>query len=257
MKTIRSFKVEKLQGFVFETREEMGKFAAHDIAWMMKAMLSSKSTINVMFAAAPSQNDMLKALIMDPAIDWTRVNAFHMDEYIGLTAEAPQGFGNFLRTAIFGKKPFASVNFIDATATNAQQEALRYEQVLKENPLDICLLGVGENGHIAFNDPPVADFHDSRLVKVVELEERCRLQQVNDGCFNSIDEVPAHALTVTIPALLSASTMFCVVPNKRKAKAISTMLYDSVSISCPASILRTHESAKLYLDDDAASMIKF
>lgn len=256
MKTARYFKVEKLQGYVFATHDEMGKFAAYDIASMMKAMLALKTSINVMFAAAPSQNDMLAALAADPAIDWSRVNAFHMDEYIGLPAEAPQGFGNFLRNAIFDKKSFASVNFIDATATDAQQEALRYEQVLKENPLDICLLGVGENGHIAFNDPPVADFHDSKLVKVVELEQKCRMQQVNDGCFNNIDEVPTCAITVTIPALLSASAMFCVVPNERKAEAIAAMLYDPVSTACPASILRTHEAVKLYLDDGAASMLK-
>lgn len=256
MKTTRYFKIDKLRGYIFSTREEMGEFAAYDIAGMIKAMLASKPTINVMFAAAPSQSDMLGDLAADTSIDWSRVNAFHMDEYIGLAADAPQGFGNFLSNAIFDKKPFASVNLINPVASDAQQEALRYEELLKANPLDICLLGVGENGHIAFNDPPVADFNDSRLVKVIELEQKCRMQQVNDGCFSSIDEVPTHALTVTVPALLSASAMFCVVPNERKAQGVADMLQGPIGTACPASALRTHEAVKLYLDDEAASMLK-
>lgn len=251
-----TFFKDKLEVKIFETRAQMGLDAGTDIANCMLNLLKTKPFINVMFAAAPSQNDTLKTLVDRTDIPWNRVNAFHMDEYVGLEESHPAGFRNFLKKAIFDLKPFASINLLNGNSPDATLEASRYGALLKDHPLDICVLGVGENGHIAFNDPPVANFSDPLLVKVVELEQRCRQQQVNDGCFASISQVPTHALSATIPALVNASYMFCSVPAPTKAQAIFHMLNDDISTSCPATILRTHENAKLYLDSDSSSLLK-
>ncbi len=248
-------KVDKLQVFVAESRAQMGVISGQDVAMMLKVLLEEKDELNVMFAAAPSQNDVLAELISDRDIDWTRINGFHMDEYIGLSADAPQGFGNFLRERIFGKLPFKHVYYIDIAAKDPQAEADRYEQILKDHPMDVCILGVGENGHVAFNDPGEAKFDDERLVKTVQLDERCRQQQVNDGCFATIDDVPKTAMTVTIPGLCRAKAMFCVVPTTNKAEAIGRMLCGEIDELCPASILRRKNGARLYLDPAAASQI--
>jgi glucosamine-6-phosphate deaminase len=176
-----------------------------------------------------------------------------MDEYIGLPADAPQGFGNFLRAHIFDRVPFASVNLIDSSAVDAALESDRYGKLLDENLPDVVVMGIGENGHIAFNDPPVADFRDSKTVKAVKLDEICRNQQVNDGCFALIDEVPTHALTLTVPALTRAPYLFCIVPAPSKAWAVKETLTGSIDEHCPASVLRTHDNAILYLDRDSAA----
>lgn len=252
---MRNFQVDKLNVKAFETRVEMGEIAALDIKNKFCELLKQKEEINVIFAAAPSQNDVLKSLTLDKDIEWNRINAFHMDEYIGLSKDAPQGFGNFLKEHIFGLVPFKSVNYIDCTAENPEKEAERYSKILAENPTDVVIMGIGENGHIAFNDPPVADFNDKALVKPVKLDEICRNQQVNDGCFKSIDEVPTHALTLTVPALVRAPYLFCIVPAPTKANAVKETLTGSIDEHCPASILRTQDNAILYLDKDSSALI--
>lgn len=252
---LKEFTCDNLNVRVFDSRKAMGETAGKEAAAYIKSLLRKKESINVMFAAAPSQNETLAELIADTDIDWSRINAFHMDEYVGLAPEHPAGFRNFLNRTIFGLKNFKNVNLINGNAADAWEEAARYDRLLREHPLDVCLLGVGENGHIAFNDPPVADFEDRMYVKVVELEQRCRQQQVNDGCFDSIDQVPTHALTVTIPGLTQAGAMFCSVPAATKAEAISHMVGDEISTACPATVLRRHPCAKLYVDQDAGSGI--
>ena len=233
----------------------MGEDAAKDIKDKIKELLSKKAEINMIFAAAPSQNDVLASLVADKSIEWNRVNAYHMDEYIGLDKDAPQGFGNFLKEHIFGLVPFKSVYYIDISAVDPEREADRYAMLLAENPTDIVVMGIGENGHIAFNDPPVADFNDKRLVKPVKLDEICRNQQVNDGCFKHIDDVPTHAMTLTVPALMSAPYQFCIVPAPTKAKAVYETLNGNIDEHCPASILRTKKNAVLYLDADSAKLL--
>lgn len=253
---MKTFKQDKLTVKVFENRTLMGEDAAKDIAARLKALLSEKEEVNVIFAAAPSQNDVLAALVADTSIEWNRINAYHMDEYIGLSKDAPQGFGNFLKAHIFGLVPFKSVNYIDITATDPDAEAARYSEVLKNNPTDVVVMGIGENGHIAFNDPPVADFKDEKVVKPVKLDEVCRQQQVNDGCFASLDEVPTHALTLTVPTLVNAPYLFCIVPAATKANAVYETLNGSIDEHCPASILRLQENAILYLDDKSSALLK-
>ena len=255
MKIIQEMFVDQLSVRAFDTRTDMGECAGTEAAEAIRRVIAEKGVANVMFAAAPSQNETLETLVNAEGIDWSKVNAFHMDEYVGLEAAHPAGFRNFLKRAIFDKKNCRSVNLLNGNAENPFEEAMRYERILRDNPLDVCLCGVGENGHIAFNDPPVADFRDPRLVKVVELEDVCRLQQVHDGCFQHIGQVPTHALTVTIPGMTGAKAMYCTVPAATKAQAVYHMLRDAISEKCPATILRKHPNAKLYLDRDSAQLI--
>lgn len=252
---MRTLKKDNLTVEIYENRTLMGEAAARDIKAKIMELLSQKAQINMIFAAAPSQNDVLKSLVEDKEIEWSRVNAYHMDEYIGLDKDAPQGFGNFLKDHIFGLVPFKSVNYIDITAVDPEKEAERYGKLLNENPTDIVVMGIGENGHIAFNDPPVADFKDTRIVKPVKLDEVCRQQQVNDGCFKSIDDVPTHAITLTVPTLVRAPYLFCIVPASTKARAVYETLNGSIDEHCPASVLRTHDNAKLYLDNESSNLL--
>lgn len=254
---MKTFKKDELTVNVYETRTLMGEAAAKDIKNKIKELLLKKAEINMIFAAAPSQNDVLKALVEDKDVEWNRINAYHMDEYIGLDKDAPQGFGNFLKAHIFGLVPFKSVHYIDITAKDPEKEAERYGKLLVENPADIVIMGIGENGHIAFNDPGVADFNDKKVVKPVKLDDICRRQQVNDGCFKSIDCVPTHAMTLTVPTLVKVPWLFCIVPAATKAKAVCETINGEICERCPASILRTRKNAILYLDENSSALLDF
>ena len=251
---MKEFTADKLTVKIMPNRTEMGVVAASDIVAAIKEALSKKDEINMIFAAAPSQNDVLQSLV-ESDVEWNRINAFHMDEYIGLDKSAPQGFGNFLVDHIFGKVPFKSVNLIDCSATDPEAECERYSQLLEENPVDIIIMGIGENGHIAFNDPWVADFKDTKKAKPVLLDEVCRQQQVNDGCFASIDLVPKSAITLTCPVFMEAPQLFCIVPAITKANAVKNTVYGEINEECPATVLRQHPAAVLYMDADSASLL--
>lgn len=235
---------------IFETREEMGKAAAREAAQTLRELLEKQEYINCIFAAAPSQNEFLDALVQED-LPWDRINAFHMDEYIGLQQGSQESFSGFLNRAIFDRVPFRSVNLLNGMA-DPQEECARYTKLLEATPPDVVFMGIGENGHIAFNDPPVADFNDPLKIKVVELDQACRMQQVHDKCFPSIDEVPKEALTLTVPTLLSAKYLFCIVPGKLKAAATAAALTGEISTKCPASILRTHKNCRMYIDKACA-----
>lgn len=239
----------------FPSRAEMGRKAAADVTARIATLLGQQRQVNMIFAAAPSQNDFLAALVADPSIDWGRINAFHMDEYVGLAADAPQGFGNFLRDKLFGKVPLREVFYLNGQNGDPEAECRRYADLLRQYPADIVCLGIGENGHIAFNDPHVALFDDPERVKIVDLDPQCRTQQVHDGCFASLDEVPTHALTLTIPALTAGRSLYCIVPAATKARAVKRTLQGSISTECPATVLRRHPSARLYLDADSAALL--
>ena len=251
---LRTFMAGKLPVRIYDSRKSMGEAAAADVAACIQKLLTEKAGISMIFAAAPSQNEFLEALAARPDIEWKRIHALHMDEYVGLPADAPQGFGNFLRKAIFDKVPFASVDYI-GTGADPDETCRRYADILQAKPADIVCMGIGENGHIAFNDPHVADFNDPLPVKKVALDETCRLQQVHDGCFRSIDEVPRYAITLTIPTMIRVKHIFCIVPAPTKAKAVQETVCGPVSEKCPASILRTHENAILYTDTDSATLL--
>jgi glucosamine-6-phosphate deaminase len=236
----------------FLDRDQMGKAAASDVAAELRSRLANQPAVRMVFAAAPSQQELLDALVGEPDIDWSRVTAFHMDDYVGLPADAPQRFANWLRDALFDRLPFGAVHLIDADA-EPEKAASDYAALLAERPIDLVCLGIGVNGHIAFNDPPVADFDDPLAVKVVELDEVCRQQQVDDGCFPSFAAVPTEAITLTVPRLLAADRMFCVVPGPAKAPAVRRTIHDEISTACPATALRTHPACVLYLDAESAS----
>jgi glucosamine-6-phosphate deaminase len=255
---MKIFKVDRLEVRGAEDRAALGLAAAAAVCGAIGEMLARKEagrgsvaggswaggsvaggSVNVMFAAAPSQNEFLAALVRMP-VDWSRVNGFHMDEYIGLAEDAPQGFGNFLRERLVGCVPFRTFSFM--------RTIQEYAHILAEQPMDIVVLGIGENTHLAFNDPHAALFDDPELVKVVELDEDCRAQQVGDGCFGALEEVPLGAMTVTIPVLMRAEYIFGVVPGAGKAEAVRRTLYEEVSERYPATILRRHPKAVLFLD---------
>lgn len=254
---VKNGKVDMLSYKVYQTRAQMGAAAASDAAEYIKNLLNEKSEINIIFAAAPSQNEMLAGLIASD-IDFSKINAFHMDEYIGLPADAPQLFANFLKNALFSKVSFKSVNLIDSTATDPEAECDRYAALLEKFPPDVVCMGIGENGHIAFNDPGtgMADFSDPKTVKKVVLDDVCRNQQVNDGCFSSLSDVPNYALTLTVPTLFAGKRIFCVVPAKTKADAVKNTLYGEINESCPATVLRNHTDATLYCDADSGIYVK-
>lgn len=254
MKACNEMYTDKLKVMISSDRRQMGIKAAEDVVDAINKVINERGTVNMIFAAAPSQDDFFAA-IKTMSVDWSKINAFHMDEYIGLDKDAVQGFGNFLKARLFDVKPFKSVNCLDGSA-NIEEECQRYEALLRSYPADIVCMGIGENGHIAFNDPHVASFDDSSWVKVVDLDQKCRIQQVNDGCFESVDQVPTHALTLTVPALVSPEYVFCIVPASTKAEAVKATLEGPISEVCPASVLRQHEKAVLYIDKDSASLIE-
>lgn len=240
-------------GFRHETypgRAEMGAAAARDIAAHLRALLVHKPLVRMIFASAPSQADMLSALAVAPGIDWSRVIAFHMDEYVGLDLQHPAAFGPWLVRHFLGRVPIGAAHLIEPGA-DPKATAHDYAALLAEAPIDIVCLGIGVNGHIAFNDPPVADFADPLDVKVVTLDETCRQQQVDEACFPTLDAVPTEAITLTVPRLLRSSRMFAVVPGAIKRDAVSRTLHGPIETACPASALRTHLDCKLYLDKDA------
>ncbi|MCL2347523.1 MAG: glucosamine-6-phosphate deaminase [Planctomycetaceae bacterium] len=246
---IKKFLTELLQVEVYPTRRQMGEAAGKAAVRAISHAVGKQGSARVIFAAAPSQNEMLATLAADQTVDWPKVTAFHMDEYIGLSPDAPQRFSRYLKSHLFDRAPFASVHFLGWQSP--EHECDHYAKLLAEKPIDIVCLGIGENGHLAFNDPPVADFDDPVLVKMVVLDNVCRQQQVNDGCFPDIDAVPKNAVTLTIPALMSAGTLICTVPGKTKHAAVQKTLRDVISTNCPSTILRRHNDCTLFLDVDS------
>lgn len=247
--------VDALKVKVFDTRQQMGESAAKDVIDKIKELLGQQDLVNIIFAAAPSQNEFLDALAQADEVEWSRVNAFHMDEYIGLERDHPERFSNFLKERIFDRVPLHHVYYLNNNGLDPTAESQRYTQLLKQFPVDIVCMGIGENAHVAFNDPHVADFNDPQWVKTVQLEEASRQQQVHDNCFASIAEVPVSAITLTVPALLQAAYIYCMVPGKNKANAVSHTLHDTIQEQYPSTVLRKHQHAILYLDADSASKI--
>lgn len=246
---------DRLQVQRYANRQALGEAAAQDAAAHLRQLLSQQAVVRMVFAAAPSQNEFLAALAAAPDIDWSRIHAFHMDEYIGLENSAPQRFSQFLRQHLFDLVQPGEVHLIPSDGDPAAI-CEEYSQKLNAAPIDVVCLGIGENGHLAFNDPPVADFNDPLSVKVVELDDACRQQQVNDGCFATFDAVPTHAVTLTLPALLRGLRLFCMVPGATKRAAVQATLHDDISTACPATCLRLHPGCTLYTDSDACPEVE-
>jgi glucosamine-6-phosphate deaminase len=240
---------------IYQTRDVMGAAAGEVVAQKIESLLGGQDFVNIIFASAPSQNEFLTALSKVGTIEWERINAFHMDEYIELPANDPRTFAYYLDDKIFGRRNFRSINYINGNAASIGDECKRYAKMLASYPTDIVCLGIGENGHLAFNDPHVADFNDPSPVKMVKLDAASRQQQVSDGCFRQLSEVPTYAITLTIPALMAAKFVYGIVPGPQKAKAIYNTVKKDIVEKYPSTILRKHDNAILFLDEDSASLL--
>ncbi len=255
MSEVRNVKADELNVRIFDSRQSMGEAAAKQAAEWIRQVAAEKEEVNIIFAAAPSQNEFLAELCKED-VDWSHVNAFHMDEYIGLAADHSAGFANFLRRSVFDLVPFKTVNCLNGQNPDPEQECARYEELLLKYPADIIFMGIGENAHLAFCDPGVAFFNDPKNVKVVELAETCRKQQVNDGCFATLDEVPTHAFTLTVPIMMRVPHMMLIAPTALKANAIHDVVLGPVNEMVPASAVRTHRGgATLFTDEAGATRI--
>lgn len=238
---------------VRDTAEESGRAAAGDAADVIRESIEQQGRARVIFASAPSQDPMLKSLLGQPGIDWSLVEGLHMDEYVGLPLDHQQAFGQWLVDRMEG---ISIGRFERITPGNdPEREIKRYSDLIREAPIDLVCLGIGVNGHIAFNEPNQSPFDDDRLVRQIELDEASRQQQVDDECFPDLRSVPTHAITLTVPALLGARRLVCTVPGSHKAAAVARALQGPIDESCPASALRTHASVKMHLDAGAASQL--
>lgn len=236
---------------VDDSAQDVGRAAARAVADEILAAVSARGRARVIFASAPSQESMLASLAQDRRIDWRNVSAFHMDEYLGLGMDRPQAFGRWLEDRL---PETAQLERIRTDADTAEEIA-RYSELVAEEPIDVTCLGVGVNGHIAFNEPGRTDFGDHRVAREIALDPASRQQQVDEGLFASLDEVPTAALTLTVPALTAARTMICTVLGPTKAGAVARALHGAVSENCPASILSTHSDVSWFLDRDAAAQL--
>jgi len=253
--TIRkSFYKDKLRVEIFENKEDMGKDAASFVAEKLNQAIKDRGCANLILGTGASQYP-LHEVLLKKGLDWTKINLFHLDEYIGLSNQHPASFRKFLKEYIADKVNPKNVYYLEGDAEDIDTEIKRYEKLLKDNPVDVACIGIGENGHIAFNDPAVADFNDSKSLKVVEMDEVCRMQQVGEGWFPTINHVPEMAVTLTIPTIMNCKALCCTVPDERKSLAVYNALSGEISPSCPASILRKHDNAVLFLDCFAAKSI--
>lgn len=243
-----------LKARIYKTKEELGRAAAELAAERVREILATKERANLLFSTGASQFEFVAAL-RDVGIDWSRVAGFHLDEYKGMSPDHPASFRLWLRQRIEGPLRPAVFHYIEGDAPDPEAECERYAALIEANPIDLAFVGIGENGHIAFNDPPVADFNDPKLVKIVELDEACRRQQLGEGWFPTLEDVPREALTLTVPAIMRSKRIISVVPDERKAVAVQRALEGPIETACPASILRTHPDVTLFLDEASASKL--
>jgi glucosamine-6-phosphate deaminase len=240
---------------VHSDRAALGRGAARAVASEIRALVARDGRAAVIFASAPSQNEFLAALRETPGIDWRRVTAFHLDEYVGMRPSHPASFRRFLTDRLFDHVPVRAFHGLDGEAPDLATECARYAGRLREASPGLAILGIGENGHLAFIDPPLCDFFEPRDVRVVELDEACRRQQVNDGAFARLEDVPRRALSLTVPFILGVPRAVAIVPGPAKRRAIEAAVLGPVTTACPASILRRHRDATLFVDEDSAGGI--
>lgn len=250
---IRSFQLGNLKVKVYESAQAMGKAAASAAAVSLLALANQDRTIAAIFAAGASQMETLKALTSIPNLPWNSVVGFHMDEYLEISAQHPASFRRYLRVRLTGKVRMHHFYQIDGDSGNPKEACRKYADLLRRHNPQLCLLGIGENGHLAFNDPSEANFNDSLDVKIVSLDRQCRQQQVNEGWFKDLGEVPTRAITLTIPTLMRVPHLIASVPGDRKSHIVYRTLTEEISTRCPATILRTHPNAALYLDSASAA----
>ncbi|MBD3287824.1 glucosamine-6-phosphate deaminase [candidate division KSB1 bacterium] len=251
-----AFKVDQLQVKIYDSSISMGQAASDFVAGELNRATQKRGYANLIFATGASQFKFIDAFKKDKTVDWARITVFHLDEYKGMSDQHPASFRRYLKERILDEVKPQQIYFLNGDVDDIDAEVTNYERLLKQHPVDVACIGIGENGHIAFNDPPVADFNDPKLVKVLELDEACRKQQLGEGWFDTIHDVPTHALSLTIPAIMQCQAVSTAVPDLRKADAVYNTLNSEISTSCPATILRTHPKAVLFLDPDSASKLE-
>ncbi len=256
IKPTASMRAGNLGLSVYESRKAMGNAVAEDVARRLRALAAERETVPVIFATGESQLATLEALTTMEGIPWSQVIGFHMDEYLGISEDHPASFRNYLREHLTRRVPQLRFHAINGSDGDPDKVCREYAQLLRDHPPLLCLLGIGENGHLAFNDPAEADFHDPEDAKVVALDSVCRQQQVNEGWFPTLEAVPRQAITLTVPTLMRVPELFASVPGPRKAHVLRRAVEEPVSVQCPATILRTHPSATVYLDRASAAELK-
>jgi len=252
----QKLKVEQLDIEIFDEEADMGFASANFVKQKINAAIEGRGVAHIILATGTSQFSFLNALKKND-IDWKNVVVFHLDEYNGISDTHPASFRKYLKERILDDVNPKKVFLLNGDADDIEEVMKEYSQALENHPIDVACIGIGENGHIAFNDPPVADFNDSKKVKIVDLDEDCRKQQYREGWFPTLKDVPKQALTLTIPTILSSKSISCVVPDERKSEAVKNALQAEISTACPATILRTHSDIKLFLDKWAAGKLNF
>jgi len=247
--------VDSLRVQVYPNANILAQDAAQIAASHLKRTLKDQESAAVILATGQSQLLLLESFLSSEGIDWGRVTFFHMDEYLGLPAEHPAGFRYYLHERVEKRVKSRAMHYLRGDAMEPLAECRRYKQLLEAQPIDLCFLGIGENGHLAFNDPAVADFDDTDTVKLVKLDSICRNQQVKQGHFPNIDAVPPYAFTLTIPTLCSARKLLCLAQGTRKATIVKETLHGNISTACPATILRQQPQASLLLDPESAAAV--
>ena len=244
-----------MEKFVYQTSAEMAAAAAGSAAEAINKAIETKERANIILATGASQIEMLGCLTAAEGVDWAKATMFHLDEYIGLAPDHPAGFGKYLRERFVEKVDrLGAAHFVNGDAEDPQQECERLGRIIAKHPIDVALIGIGENGHLAFNDPP-ADFDTEEPYIIVELDERCRKQQLGEGWFETFEQVPRRAISMSIRQILRSAFLVVTVPDRRKAEAVKNALDGEVTPMCPASILQRHRNCKLFLDAEAASLL--
>jgi glucosamine-6-phosphate deaminase len=252
---VKSFTVKHSSVRIYSSKSEMGKAAAVDAAALIREAIAGQGHVRVIVATGNSQIDLIQALTIEKNIDWKNVEVFHMDEYVGMASSHPASFAHWVETNLENVVHPGKVNYLHGDSPNLEKAFQQYGALLKSEPIDVCFLGFGENGHIAFNDPHVADFADPLIMKRVKLDHRCRAQQVGEGHFPNLEAVPEEAITLTCPTLMSARNLICCVPESRKAEAVRNALQGPLTTDCPGSLIVTHHAARIYLDLDSAALL--
>jgi glucosamine-6-phosphate deaminase len=240
---------------VYPSRAALGAAAAERAAALMQRAMDERGRARVIAATGNSQLAFVEALARQP-LDWKSVELFHMDEYAGMSAQHPASFRLWIRTRLEEKVHPLKTHYLAGDAADLDAEIARYSKLLNEAPIDLAFVGFGENGHIAFNDPPVADFGDPATVKLVSLDEACRQQQAGEGHFPDLASVPTQAVTITCTGLFRAAAWVSCVPERRKAEAVRCALEGPITEACPASLVRRHPNASVYLDTESASLLQ-
>lgn len=253
---VESFEVGKLKVEVHPNRKAAGVAAAKATAEALKHLAAKSKNFGVIFATGASQVETLKALTTIPDLPWNQVEGFHMDDYVGLALDHPASFRGYLQERLVGRVAMHSFAFIDGLAPDPEQTCRNYAAKLRDANPQLCLLGIGENGHLAFNDPGEADFNDSLDVKIVHLDEPCRRQQAAEGWFKSVDEIPKTAITLTMPTLFRVPKLILSVLGARKGDIVRRTFEDPIGTDCPATILRTHPDATIFMDREAAAQVE-